>query len=464
MSGLPKGWAKVGLGDVADFVMGQAPPGQDCNKSGMGTPFIKTGEFGPVRPIIREWTTKPLKMARSTDVLICVVGATCGKLNLGDDCAIGRSVAAIRPSDAVRQDYLFNFLQTKVASLRAGSTGSAQGVISKEALELVEVPLAPAMEQRRIVAKIDNLAAKSKRARERLGHVPRLVERYKEIVLAAAFGGELTREWRKQNAAVPAQPREDAEIRAKYRDAGSFDAPYNLPRSWRWLRLPQVGELDRGKSRHRPRNDPRLFGGPYPFVQTGEVRAADRFLVSHGETYSEFGLAQSRLWPLGTVCITIAANIAETAILSIQACFPDSVVGFLADPERADVNYVEFFIRTARSDLNRFAPATAQRNINLDTLSNVRVPVPPLPEQREIVRLIDGFFAGIDRLAAEARSARKLIDRLDQAVLAEAFRGELIPQDPGDEPASVLLERIRAEQATGATARSRQVKARERAV
>ena len=196
MNELPAGWSKVGLGDVAEFVMGQAPPGDECNKSGTGTPFVKAGEFGPVRPVIREWTTKPLKMARPTDVLICVVGATCGKLNLGTDCAIGRSVASIRPADAVGQDYLFRFLQTKVGSLRAASTGSAQGVISKEALEAVEVPLAPALEQRRIVARIDRLSAKAKLARDRLDHVPMLVERYKQTLLAVAFQGGLTSSWR----------------------------------------------------------------------------------------------------------------------------------------------------------------------------------------------------------------------------------------------------------------------------
>jgi type I restriction enzyme, S subunit len=135
-----------------------------------------------------------------------------------------------------------------------------------------------------------------------------------------------------------------------------------------------------------------LFGGPYPFIQTGEVRAANRFLTSFTETYSEFGLSQSRLWPKGTVCITIAANIAETAILAIDACFPDSVVGFTADDERTTPSYVEFFLRTARDELAAFAPATAQKNINLDILSRIRLPIAPLDEQGEIVDRIEKAF------------------------------------------------------------------------
>jgi type I restriction enzyme S subunit len=211
--------------------------------------------------------------------------------------------------------------------------------------------------------------------------------------------------------------------------------------------------MDRGKSRHRPRDDARLFDGPFPFVQTGEVRAADRYLTSYSKTYSAFGLEQSKLWPIGTVCITIAANIAETAILGIEACFPDSVVGFNADAARCLPDYVEYFIRTAKADLEQFAPATAQKNINLEVLGSIRLPVASLHEQAEIVRRIDRAFAEIDRLTAEAAAARRLLDRLDQAVLAKAFRGELVPQDPADEPASVLLDRIRAERAAAPKAK-----------
>src|ERR1700688_1066048 len=122
------------LGDVAQFIMGQAPPGVTCTFDGISTPFVKAGEFGEKRPLIREWTTQPLKHARASDVLICVVGATSGKLNLGADCAIGRSVAAIRPGSTTLAEFLYYQLLPKVLELRQGASGSAQGVISKEML------------------------------------------------------------------------------------------------------------------------------------------------------------------------------------------------------------------------------------------------------------------------------------------------------------------------------------------
>lgn len=144
------------LGELVSIVMGQAPPSKDTNFEGHGEPFVKVGEFGAVRPLIQEWTTNPLKRAFRTDVLLCVVGATCGKVNLGEDCAIGRSVAAIRPDkNKLDQFFLHYFMMTLVQQLRSGSVGAAQTVISKEMIQTLRIPLLPLGEQKRIVAILD---------------------------------------------------------------------------------------------------------------------------------------------------------------------------------------------------------------------------------------------------------------------------------------------------------------------
>jgi type I restriction enzyme S subunit len=145
------------LGQLAEFVMGQAPPGPDCNTRGEGTVFVKVGEFGPVYPEIRVWTTRPLKMARTGDVLICVVGATVGKLNLAIDCAIGRSVAAIRPRSGLDSRYLYLALMPFTLELREGARGSAQGVIGRPDLAAIPIWFPPLPEQHRIVSKADSL-------------------------------------------------------------------------------------------------------------------------------------------------------------------------------------------------------------------------------------------------------------------------------------------------------------------
>jgi type I restriction enzyme S subunit len=220
-----------------------------------------------------------------------------------------------------------------------------------------------------------------------------------------------------------------------------------LPEGWAWTTMPEIGELNRGKSKHRPRDDARLFGGPYPFIQTGDVKRSGGHIRSHTQTYSEAGLAQSRLWPAGTLCITIAANIAESGILTYPACFPDSVVGFTMEQHTETVRFCQLFLETAKGDLARFAPETAQKNINLETLNALAVALPPLAEQRRIVAEVERRLSVIDELEMQVEANLKRAERLRQAILKRTFEGKLAPQDPNDEPASALLERIKAAKA-----------------
>lgn len=272
-------------------------------------------------------------------------------------------------------------------------------------------------------------------------------------VLLTRILAERRRRWEEaalaKMTATGKAPKDD-KWKAKYVDPVAPDTSElpELPEGWCWASLPQLGELNRGKSKHRPRNDPRLLSGPYPFIQTGDVRHSGGFITEHSSTYSEFGLKQSRLWPCGTLCITIAANIAETGILHFDACFPDSVVGFLCEEEPTRVRFVELFLRTAKQELARYAPATAQKNINLEVLSAVAVPLPPYAEQARIVGEVD-LLLSIGATGDEsARLSALRASRLRQSILKWAFEGRLVDQDPTDEPASVLLERIRAERAS----------------
>src|SRR5947207_4830086 len=130
---------------------------------------------------------------------------------------------------------------------------------------------------------------------------------------------------------------------------------------WEEKRLDELGSVSRGRSRHRPRDAAHLYGGPYPFVQTGDIKHAHLYLTTYNQTYSEAGLAQSRLWPKGTLCITIAANIAKTAILSFDACFPDSIVGFIPN-SNVTVAYVHHWLELIQTDLENLAPQAAQKN------------------------------------------------------------------------------------------------------
>ena len=152
--------------------------------------------------------------------------------------------------------------------------------------------------------------------------------------------------------------------------------------------LGELGVLDRGRSRHRPRYAPHLYGGEYPFIQTGDIKSSGGKITTFTQTYSEEGLAQSRLWNAGTLCITIAANIAETAILTFPSCFPDSVVGFIGNPDLVDTRYVEYTFRYLRSRIQGDASGSVQDNINLEYLRSHRIPVYSLATQKAIAHIL----------------------------------------------------------------------------
>ena len=166
-----------------------------------------------------------------------------------------------------------------------------------------------------------------------------------------------------------------------------FGDPIENTKRWEQKRLNDLGTLDRGVSRARPRNSPDLLGGPYPLVQTGEVANCETYIKEYLSTYSEKGLAQSKMWPEGTLCITIAANIAKTGILTFEACFPDSVVGFIPNDE-VNLLFVHHWFKAVQHHLEELAPSTAQKNMNLGVLSNLKVISPPRVHQDRFASVV----------------------------------------------------------------------------
>lgn len=196
--------------------------------------------------------------------------------------------------------------------------------------------------------------------------------------------------------------------------------------AWPKKTLAEVSrEFGRGKSKHRPRNDPKLYGGSYPFIQTGDVRTASHLITSYSQTYNEAGLAQSKLWPAGTLCITIAANIAETGVLAFDACFPDSIIGLVADECGASSAFLEYMLQNFKTHLQAQGKGSAQDNINMGTFENQHFPIPPLPMQRRIVLLLDNVQAEVETLDQFYRKRIAALDELKKSLLQEAFHGRL---------------------------------------
>jgi type I restriction enzyme, S subunit len=195
---------------------------------------------------------------------------------------------------------------------------------------------------------------------------------------------------------------------------------------WEKKTLAQISKtFGRGKSKHRPRNWKGLYGGNYPFIQTGDIRNCNHYITKYTQTYNDVGLAQSKLWTAGTICITIAANIAETGILSFDACFPDSVIGIEVNEKFADRDFVEYLLQSFKVRIQSLGKGSAQANINMGTFENELFPFPPVAEQKAIVERLNKISTDCNKI--EKVYERKLQDlkELEKSVLQKAFAGEL---------------------------------------
>ena len=195
---------------------------------------------------------------------------------------------------------------------------------------------------------------------------------------------------------------------------------------WEYRTLKDISLVfGRGRSRHRPRNDKNLYGGKYPFIQTGDIRNSKQLITKHTQTYNECGLAQSKLWPKGTICITIAANIAETGILGFDACFPDSIIGLIIDPKKAIPEYIEYTLQSYKKRLQAKGKGSAQDNLNMEKFENEFFPIPPLKTQQQILSELNAIASETQRLTA--LYVKKVAHAMDfrKSVLNKAFRGEL---------------------------------------
>lgn len=253
----------------------------------------------------------------------------------------------------------------------------------------IPIPLPPLPIQHAIVSRIESLFAELDKAEEHLRTAQQQLKIYRQAVLNHWLNNE--------------------------------------DGKWKMVKLGDVAEIKRGRSKHRPRNDKSLFGGKYPFIQTGEIREANGGTITKfSQTYSEKGLEQSRLWPKGTLCLTIAANIAETAYLGFDACFPDSVVGILAKENMLSLGYFNFSIQLIKQEIENKASATAQKNINVEFLENLDIFLPPLSEQQRIVEEIESRLSQTEATEACIAESLHQTEALRQSILKKAFSGELI--------------------------------------
>ncbi len=375
----------VKLSECLDVVMGQAPASRNCNKTGKGVPFVKAGEFRLLRPEICEWTDDPLKRAKDGDVLLCVVGATCGKINLGIDCAIGRSVAALRPKPNLLQQYLYYFMMTQVLSLRGGSTGAAQTVISKDMIFDLEIPLPPLAEQKRIVALLDKAFAGIDEARAKaeanLENAGSLFNNLRECLMKepeADVPSHGFDEICKINS-VLVDPREEENANKLHVGGANIES-----KTGRLLEL-QTARQEGLKS------------GKFPFERGMVLYSKIRPKLMKVARPNFGGLCSADMYPL--------------------------------DPNKALIcgDYLYHLLLTER--FTRFALLGSERagmpKVNRDYLSKFSTKLPTVHEQKTLAMKLDSMEQALGELRELLTMKISSLTELKSSLLAQAFAGEL---------------------------------------
>jgi type I restriction enzyme S subunit len=319
-------------------------------------------------------------------------GASVGKILTGKAGAYNVALMKTIPNlKILRRKWFHNYLlsdefQERLMNIAARS---AQDGFSKEDISNFPIPVPPLPEQQRIVGLLDqafaSLATAQAHAAQNLQNARALFESHLNAVFTQRGEG------------------------------------------WQLRRIPDVCvTFGRGKSRHRPRNEPCLYGGKYPFIQTGDISNADHVITTHTQTYNETGLAQSKLWPKGTVGIAIVgATIGETGVLDFEACFPDSVIGMTVNPAEADPFFLEYMLQHFKEMVKSHGEGSARENINLATFDRLLFPMPPVTEQRKIVEETDALKDKTKRLEDIYQHKTAVLDELKKSLLHQAFNGEL---------------------------------------
>ncbi|MBS0960889.1 restriction endonuclease subunit S [Acetobacter thailandicus] len=434
MSDFPQGWAGISFAEATDKIgSGATPKGGHSAYQVSGIPLIRSqnvhfkgfADAGLV--FLSDAQAEKLNgvIVRTNDVLLNITGASIGRVTVApermDGARVNQHVMIIRPKSSIEPAFIAGFLSSPPMQqfIVAENYGVTRQALTKTMIEEIELPLPPLPEQRRIVAKIDSLTGKSRRARDHLDHIPRLVEKYRHAVLASAFSEGERAAWKNGKLEEFITDALIGLVRGKSEQSDVSGVPYirmnhyDLNGHWNDNKLTFVEATPQEIERYELRRGDVLFNTRNSVELVGKVA----------------------LWQDGR-----DRHVYNNNILRLR--FNEKVVPrfatlwMMSEPFRA-------YLQTQKSATTSVC-AIYQRSIMAAPF-----PLPSVAEQKAVVTKIDSAFAWIDRLTADATNARKLIDHLDQSVLAKAFTGELVLQDPADEPASALLDRIRAER-TGA--------------
>lgn len=376
-------WEEKALRSVSNVIMGSSPKSSAYNENKIGLPLLQgNADIKNRLSCPRIYTSEITKECQIGDILLSVrapVGTVAKSIH---KACIGRGISAIRAKNQNLQEYLYQWLFSFESYWKNISQGGTFDAVNSDDIKNLLIPIPKLEEQKKIAScfsSLDELITSHKDKLEALkDHKKGLLQN----LFPSATEGERNR--------TP-----------KYRFP-----EFEKDGEWVEKKLGDVAEIKRGKSKHRPRNASFLYGGKYPFIQTGDIREAGVYLSEFNQTYSEAGLKQSKLWNENTLCVTIAANIAETTILKIKACFPDSVIGIVPKAEMTTVVFLHYQFEIFKTMVQGQAQGVAQANLNQKKLSEIEFTFPPTKEEQQ---KIASCLSAVDELiTAQAQKIEQL--------------------------------------------------------
>ena len=415
---VPEHWDLVQLGRIGRISKGTGGTKEDETPEGI--PCIRYGDlytshkFHIVgsRTFVTEAKALEYTPIQYGDILFAGSGETIEEIGksavnlMESPASCGGDVILFRPDieiDARFSGYAIDCPQSQYQKSCMGRGITIMHIYGDE-LKRLWVALPPLPEQTAIVRYLDYVDRRVRRFVEAKRKLIALLEEERQAVIHRAVTRGL-------DPNVPLKP-------------SGVEWLGDVPAHWGVRQLKQVSGILRGKFTHRPRNDPSLYGGPYPFIQTGDIASVNKAIVIHTQTLNEKGLAVSMMFPSGTLVMTIAANIGDVAVLDFEACFPDSVVGF--NPAKsAKRDYLFYQFRAMKGEFTREAPVNTQGNLNVERIGSKKIALPCLREQTNIVEYLDKATANIDTAIARARRQIELVEEYRTRLIADVVTGKL---------------------------------------
>ncbi|CUS01885.1 Type I DNA specificity S subunit [Candidatus Promineifilum breve] len=324
-----------------------------------------------------------------------------------DDLVCGYHLAILRPhTEQIIGVYLLRAIQSQgVASqYYISANGVTRYGLTHQGIKNVQIPIPPLPEQHAIARYLDHIDARIKRAIRAKRKLIALLNEQKQAIIHRAVTRGLDPD-------VPLRP-------------SGVEWLGDIPAHWEVRRVKQVSQILRGKFTHRPRNDPSFYDGPYPFIQTGEVSRAEKSILGYRQTLNERGFAVSKLFPAGTLVMTIAANIGDVAVLDFDACFPDSIVG-LVPLNIIERDYLYYVFLSMKLELLREAPVNTQGNLNIDRIGGQSLPLPPMLEQKLIMKKIEVDTTEVSAAMRRTKQQIDLIREYRTRLIADVVTGKL---------------------------------------